>query len=103
MAGWEADEVTWRQDPLPSGLAKHRCTRDHVKPLLDPVVVVVWPDRQARLGLIDARADPLSLQPGTQRGCDVTEAGFVERLVQLDAENVHLPDAHNFKPRRRHP
>src|SRR5207244_10985728 len=62
-AGREADEVTWRQDPLPRGFAKHRCAREHVEPLLDPVVVVVWPDRQARLGLIDARADPLSPQP----------------------------------------
>src|SRR5204862_1241977 len=60
MAGWEADEVTRRQDPLARGFAKHRCARDHVEPLLDPVVVVVWPDRQARLGLIDARADPSS-------------------------------------------
>jgi hypothetical protein len=25
---------------------------------------------------------------------DVTEAGLVERLVQLDAEDVHLLDAH---------
>jgi hypothetical protein len=35
----------------------------------------------------------LSPQPETHRGCDVTEAGFVERLVQLDAEDVHLLDA----------
>jgi hypothetical protein len=36
----------------------------------------------------------LSPQPETHRGCDVTEAGFVKRLVQLDAEDVHLLDAH---------
>jgi hypothetical protein len=32
MAGREADEVTWRQDPLPRGFAKHRCARDYKKP-----------------------------------------------------------------------
>src|SRR5207253_4490370 len=53
LAGRKADEVTRRQDPLPRGFAKHRRARDHVEPLLDPVVVVVWPDRQARLGSID--------------------------------------------------
>ena len=96
MAGREADEVTRRQGPLARRLAKHRCACDHVEPLLDPMVVVVGPDREARLGLIDARADPSSPQPGTHRGCDVTEAGFVEMLVQLDAEDVHLLDAHAF-------
>jgi hypothetical protein len=30
----------------------------------------------------------------------VTEAGFVERLVQVDAEDVHLPDAHASNTRR---
>jgi hypothetical protein len=30
----------------------------------------------------------------------VTEAGFVERLVQLDAEDVHLLDAHAENIRR---
>jgi hypothetical protein len=58
------------------------------------VVVVVGPDRHARLGVVDARADPLSAQPGTDRGGDVTEAGFVEALVQRDAEEVHLLDGH---------
>lgn len=94
MAGRKADEVTRRERPFSRGLAKHRCARDHVEPLLDPEVVVVRPDRHARLGFIDARADPLSLKPETHRGRDVTEAGFVERLVQLDAEKVHLSEAH---------
>jgi hypothetical protein len=29
-----------------------------------------------------------------QRGRDVPEAGLVERLVQLDAEDIQLRDAH---------
>jgi hypothetical protein len=94
MAGREADELTRRQDPLPRRLAKHRSARDHVEPLLDPVVVVVWPDWQSRLGLIDGRPDALSAEPDTDRGCEVTEAGFVKTRVQLDVEDVHLLGAH---------
>jgi hypothetical protein len=58
------------------------------------VVIVVGPDRHLRLGLVDGRVDPLRAEPRSDRSGDVTAAGFVERLIRLDGEDVDLLDAH---------
>jgi hypothetical protein len=94
VPGGKADQVAGREGPFAGGLAKHWPARDHVQPLLDPVVVAVRPDRLTGVALVDAGADPVRPEPVSDRRGDVTEPSHIEGLVELDAEDVDLPDAH---------